>query len=164
MAFDVQAARKAGYTDDEIVDFLGNQSKFDVAGARKAGYTAPEIVGFLSQAANDAKPDQGLTPLDTEQVTSARAWQGAGAGRGSPNDPRRVDVEQPKKSGSVLEGVNLGMPSVDPEANRRAMQASSSPEFGHVHGRPRQAEGRRPERQLRAAGIRRPAAEQDDRG
>jgi hypothetical protein len=107
MAFDVQAARKAGYSDDEIADFLGSQSKFDVAGARKAGYTAPEIVGFLSQAANDAKPAPGLTPLDTEQVTSARAWQGAGAGRGSPNDPRRLDVEQPKKSTGGI-GAELG--------------------------------------------------------
>ena len=107
MAFDVQAARKAGYTDDEIADFLGNQSKFDVAGARKAGYTAPEIVGFLSQAANDAKPDQGLTPLDTEQVTSARPWQGAGAGRGSPNDPRRVDVERKPEGGLLNEARQL---------------------------------------------------------
>ena len=38
MAFDVEGARKAGYNDEEIANFLGKQSNFDVLGANKAGY------------------------------------------------------------------------------------------------------------------------------
>ncbi len=111
MAFDTQAARKAGYSDDEIADYLSSQSGFDAASARKAGYSSGEIIQAISartsQPANDAKPDQGLTPLDTEQVTSARPWQGAGAGRGSPNDPRRVDVERKPEGGLLNEARQL---------------------------------------------------------
>jgi hypothetical protein len=50
MAFDVQGARKAGYTDAEIADFLGQQSRFDVAGARQAGYSDGEVIDHLASA------------------------------------------------------------------------------------------------------------------
>ena len=36
MGFDVEGARKAGYSEPEIVDHLAKQSNFDVAGAKKA--------------------------------------------------------------------------------------------------------------------------------
>lgn len=48
MKFDVDGARKAGYSDSEIADYLGGQSGFDVTGARKAGYGDGEIVSFLT--------------------------------------------------------------------------------------------------------------------
>lgn len=54
MAFDVQAARKAGYSDSEISDYLGQESKFDVGGARSAGYTDTDIVSHLSGGASAA--------------------------------------------------------------------------------------------------------------
>lgn len=47
MAFDVEEARKAGYSDTEIADHLAQQSKFDAAGARQAGYTDADIVSHL---------------------------------------------------------------------------------------------------------------------
>ena len=50
MAFDVEGARKAGYSDAEINQYLGQQSKFDVEGARKAGYNDAEILQHLSAA------------------------------------------------------------------------------------------------------------------
>lgn len=50
MAFDVEGARKAGYTDAEIADFLGAESKFDVSGARQAGYSDGDIIGHLVPA------------------------------------------------------------------------------------------------------------------
>lgn len=56
MAFDVESARKAGYTDTEIADFLGSQRKFDVGAARKAGYSDDEIVGHLLKGSEPAKP------------------------------------------------------------------------------------------------------------
>lgn len=52
MAFDAEAAKKSGYSDAEIADYLGQQSKFDVPGARKSGYSDGEIVAHLT-----AKPD-----------------------------------------------------------------------------------------------------------
>lgn len=56
--FDVQGARKAGYSEAEIADYLGQQSKFDTAGARKSGYTDAEIIGHLSAAPQPAAPAQ----------------------------------------------------------------------------------------------------------
>jgi hypothetical protein len=47
MAFDVDGARKAGYSDAEIADHLGSAVKFDTAAARKAGYSDAELIGHL---------------------------------------------------------------------------------------------------------------------
>jgi len=56
MAFDIEGARKAGYTDDEIADFLGSEAKFDVARARAAGYSSAEIVSHLATLTPKDKP------------------------------------------------------------------------------------------------------------
>jgi hypothetical protein len=48
MAFDVEAARKAGYTDAEIAPFLASSAGFDLAGAKAAGYSDGEIIARLS--------------------------------------------------------------------------------------------------------------------
>lgn len=50
MKFDISAARSAGYSDDEIAEYLSQEKKFDLAGALGSGYTASEVVGFLSEA------------------------------------------------------------------------------------------------------------------
>jgi hypothetical protein len=47
MAFDVDGARKAGYSDTEIADHLAKDSGFDTAGARKSGYTDAELITHL---------------------------------------------------------------------------------------------------------------------
>lgn len=49
MKFDIEGARKAGYSDTEIADYVGTENKYDVAGARKAGYKDDEIISFLSE-------------------------------------------------------------------------------------------------------------------
>lgn len=51
MAFDVEGARKAGYSDAEIAQHLSQQNKFDFEGARKAGYNDAEIVNHLASLA-----------------------------------------------------------------------------------------------------------------
>lgn len=48
-AFDIAAARKAGYSDAEIAGFLGERNSFDVEGARKAGYSDADILGKLTE-------------------------------------------------------------------------------------------------------------------
>jgi len=56
MGFDVEGARKAGYSEPEIVDHLAKQSNFDVAGAKKAGYSDAEILQHLSTVAAAPEP------------------------------------------------------------------------------------------------------------
>ena len=51
MAFDYEAARKEGYSDAQIADYLAKQSKFDVVGARNEGYTDQDILQHLSSKA-----------------------------------------------------------------------------------------------------------------
>lgn len=63
MAFDIQGARQAGYSDGEIAAFLGQQSGFDVEAATKAGYAPAEIVGFLAEKAVDRGPATTDDPL-----------------------------------------------------------------------------------------------------
>ena len=68
---------------------------------------------------------------DAEVVTSARAWRGAGAGRGAATDPRRTDA--PNKSGSVLEGVRMEEPAFDAAeagrlSNRRYAESALTPD------------------------------------
>jgi hypothetical protein len=51
MAFDVAAAKQAGYSDAEIAEFLGKQKGFDAAGAMKAGYSPAELIAHLGAEA-----------------------------------------------------------------------------------------------------------------
>lgn len=62
MAFDIAAAKKAGYSDAEIADHLAQTSKFDTAAARKAGYTDAEIVQHLQP---DAPKGTGSKAVDS---------------------------------------------------------------------------------------------------
>jgi hypothetical protein len=54
--FDVNGARQAGYSDDEILDHLTQTRKFDVSGAASAGYSKPEIIDHLSSTSPPTAP------------------------------------------------------------------------------------------------------------
>jgi hypothetical protein len=56
MAFDVEGAKKAGYSDAEIAAHLAQQSNFDVTGAKKAGYSDADIVKHLSTSETETAP------------------------------------------------------------------------------------------------------------
>jgi len=71
MAFDIEGARKAGYSDGEIADFLGKESGFDVAGAAKAGYTPAEIVGHLSASRSTPKLQVDAKPAGAPAASTA---------------------------------------------------------------------------------------------
>ncbi len=47
MGFDVEGARKAGYSDEEIAEHLATRSKFDLDGAKSAGYSPGEVIAHL---------------------------------------------------------------------------------------------------------------------
>jgi hypothetical protein len=49
-SFDVNGARQEGYSDDEILDHLTEQSKFDTQSALKEGYSKQEVINYLAGA------------------------------------------------------------------------------------------------------------------
>jgi hypothetical protein len=71
MAFDVEGAKKAGYSDAEIAAHLAQQSNFDVAGAKKAGYSDTEIVQHLSTLEAAPPPAAGTGSKPVMRAPSA---------------------------------------------------------------------------------------------
>jgi hypothetical protein len=49
MAFNVLGARRAGYTDAEIAEYLAQKSGFNITGAKEAGYEDKEIIAHLNK-------------------------------------------------------------------------------------------------------------------
>lgn len=70
MKFDLDGARKAGYSDAEIASHIAKQSGFDVDGARKAGYSDSEI---LSHLATPAPERSTMRELGRQVGLTARA-------------------------------------------------------------------------------------------
>lgn len=68
MAFDIAGARKEGYSDKEIADFLATQHKFNVDGARTEGYSDTEIADYLS-AYQPPQTNTSFKPLDDSHKT-----------------------------------------------------------------------------------------------
>lgn len=60
MGFDVEGARKAGYTDAEIASHLAQSNGFDLAGAKKANYSDSEVIAHLASGAQMAPPKPGI--------------------------------------------------------------------------------------------------------
>lgn len=48
--YDIEGARKEGYSDAEIADFLAKDANFDAPAARKEGYSDADIIDYLSKA------------------------------------------------------------------------------------------------------------------
>ncbi len=75
MAFDIEGARKAGYSDAEIAQYLGQQSSFDTDAALKSGYSPSEVIGHLlssGKSSNQADSIAPSTPTSVE-LTKTRA-------------------------------------------------------------------------------------------
>lgn len=66
MAFDTEAARKAGYTDAEIAQFLAKEDNYDLSAAKKSGYTDGEIIAHLS-----SKPAPAVNQIPTAGAPAA---------------------------------------------------------------------------------------------
>jgi hypothetical protein len=71
MDFDLEGARKAGYSDDEIAAYLSKQKNFDKDAAEKAGYSPLEIINHLQpQAApKETAPKSGKAAANAEAVS-----------------------------------------------------------------------------------------------
>jgi hypothetical protein len=84
MPFDIEGARKSGYSDAEIADHLSQQSKFDVAGARSSGYSDADIIQHLS--AFDAPKPKPLTGNEAGLAASSGGYSGVAGMAGLPVD------------------------------------------------------------------------------
>ena len=84
MAFDVEGARKAGYTDAEIAGHLAQQFGFDLPGAKSAGYTDADVVAHLS-----ARPKAAPIP-------------------GQEGEPARVAAAQANRPGLLDTAIGTG--------------------------------------------------------
>ncbi len=72
-SFDIQGARKAGYSDADIVQHVAGPAGFDVEGARKAGYGDHEIISHLMGGVPNpvqAKPEQYTPPAMRQNAFS----------------------------------------------------------------------------------------------
>lgn len=109
MAFDVEGARKAGYSDAEIADFLGAEGKFDVPGARKAGYSDDEIIQHFTTPAADsggnAKPGVGASFLRGLGLGTRDAIEGVGQLPGMLYDAARLPGQL------ITKGINALAPT-----------------------------------------------------
>ena len=105
MAFDIQGAKKEGYSDREIADYLASQKKFDLKGARKEGYSDEEIIKHL------ADPEQ----KKKETYTGPTTFEAKVA----PQEPSIVDrvssalKELVSGPGSVMDKAPTGKPAPD---------------------------------------------------
>lgn len=68
MAFDVNQARAAGYSDEEILGHLTQSRKFDIEGARSTGYSDEEMIDYLSKSPKTPVAPKAVAPLDTGAV------------------------------------------------------------------------------------------------
>jgi hypothetical protein len=62
MAFDIQAAKNAGYSPADIAGFLAAQNNFDLGAAKNAGYSDDEVIRHLTGAS--VSTGVGRTVLD----------------------------------------------------------------------------------------------------
>jgi len=74
MAFDIEGARKEGYSDADIAGYLAKQRKFDLAGARKEGYSDADVIAHLSKSTSKFEP-RAATPADIPGAVAQPTYQ-----------------------------------------------------------------------------------------
>lgn len=121
MAFDLNAARQAGYSDDEIINHLAQTRNFDIAGALRAGYTKQDIMQYLTSTpapgagAGGPQFDENGLPLASEANITY-----TGPVMSSNEDP------------GVMHGVKEG--TVDAIRGIRAMVDRNAKQYGYLGG------------------------------
>ena len=79
--FDVDGARKAGYSDDEILQHLTQTRNFNVNGALQSGYSKPEIINYLAGAPATVPASTGGPAAPNDYLTKTEDFiHGFGGG------------------------------------------------------------------------------------
>jgi len=71
MSFDIEGAKKAGYSEAEIADHLAQEARFDAPAARKAGYSDAEIISHMSGTKAAPAPKQEKEPSNWSVANNA---------------------------------------------------------------------------------------------
>lgn len=137
MSFDVEGARKAGYSDREIADHLAGNAKLDTEAARKAGYSDADLIKHLTQtddasqtvdeygnvieapasdiAARAARPSRGPPPLiSSKELHGAPMQPDPGAVDRIIEAGREGAAAAPDASGWAPGGLEVGRNIVNP--------------------------------------------------
>lgn len=135
MAFDVEAARKAGYSDAEIADHLAQTRGFDTATARKAGYSDSELITHLSKT-EAPKQTQDASAADYADVPGGGALPQVQPAPGSSAAARQVLLDKAAGSaGRIGQAVQEGWQNA-PRVVTPEYEASIPPSSGLGVNRP----------------------------
>jgi|GEM_PF-5531965 len=127
MPFDVEGARKSGYTDAEIADHLAQHGGFDAAGARKSGYTDADIIGHLTGATPRPEP----TPIDDR--TGARLSHRFIIGSAN-DDATKLERARALYGDSAQPEADGRISFVNPDTGRRTYVNPSGFDVGDLFG------------------------------
>ena len=106
MPFDVNAAREAGYSDDEIQQHLSSRNpNFKFAEAKSAGYSLDEIVSHLAQKGGE---------VNEEQTSSKSGSQRKGDQQIQPSPVEGIQPSQEPRGGNGQEREGQIDPSIAP--------------------------------------------------
>ena len=128
-SFDYEAAKSAGYTDDEIGSFLQNNNPtFDVNAARSSGYSPEEINAFLSKN----EPKQGGVRGFLERKVAAPAVEfGLRAAYAMPSLAKGVGSLVNKGANALIQSLGAQGLS-DKELDQVGKLASAFGPFGNI--------------------------------
>lgn len=154
MAFDINGAKKAGYSDQEIADHLAKKNDFDVQGALSSGYSYEEILSHLETLDSKPKtsdffevPDfdapQGQTAQPVQKEDRTMGDRLAGAGEAALTTVTGALAGAPAMIAGTVEGIGksiaegkFGTPQGAREAQETAMRRA-----GQVTYQPRTEAG-----------------------
>jgi hypothetical protein len=75
--FDIQGARSAGYSDDDVLNYIRSDKDlsgtFDIDGAQKAGYSASAILNEMAGVGRSTGPFDALKHGVSEGLSSVSA-------------------------------------------------------------------------------------------
>ena len=71
MSFDVEGALKAGYSQEDINEYLASKTDFDLTGAIGAGYNSQEVLKYLTDKLSTDSPLRDLIPSVTAPTPRA---------------------------------------------------------------------------------------------
>ena len=76
MSYDIGAARAAGLSDRQIIDYLSKDRDYDVEGAFQAGVPDSQIAEYMSRMEPESSVIEKLQDLETEDLIDAASEAG----------------------------------------------------------------------------------------